>query len=151
MITFLPRKSRKHTLEPSCAMAVKSGACDPTASICGLLSSRPIPSLTSVKSDIRSPPLRGRRGRSLTRPRSLRLRRQRAPSLTGALPLTTMAAWAACSQRFLTALSPASQLAHPRPYHLMKSPPCRCVQPPRRLRSPAWHTRFRRATVRRSH
>jgi hypothetical protein len=35
------------------------------------------------------PPLRGRRGASLTAPRSLPLRGQRAPSLTGALPLPT--------------------------------------------------------------
>src|SRR2546423_11554924 len=46
-------------------------------------STRPAPSLTGA----RSPRLRRRRGRSLTRPRSLPLCGQRAPSLTGALPL----------------------------------------------------------------
>src|SRR5262249_41623916 len=34
----------------------------------------------------RSPPLRGRRGASLTAPRSLRLQRQSGPSLTGPFP-----------------------------------------------------------------
>src|SRR5215831_142255 len=164
-MTFLPRKSPKLTLEPSCAVAVKSGAGDPIASILGLLKSRPIPSLTRVKSDIRSPRLRRRREHSLTCPRSLRLRRQRAPSLTGArsprlrrqrgdsltspLPLTTPAACAACSQRFLIALSPASQPAHPRPCRPTRWLPSQHVQPPRRLRLPAWHARFPRATVRR--
>ena len=45
----------KHTVEPSCAVTVKSGACDPTASIWGLLSSRPSPCLSSVNSDMPSP------------------------------------------------------------------------------------------------